>query len=638
MQNYTEISPSMKISASLGAILDNDKTAISNNAGSAFPTTNLIVGMQCFREDESKLYQLVAVEPAQWELVTDLSDVVAEIETKLAKESNLSDLANAATARANLGLGSVNNTSDANKPVSTPALLRFGGATTTAGVLDWNDSTNTKPGIGPVLLLGSHTNGPGFGQYFFVWNLEYGSGRNGDGNITQIAVPYNNQGSINGGCFAFRGRYSGVWTAWERTFSTVKPPTIAEIPGLTAALSEKIEASQKGAANGVAPLDADAKIPAIHLPSYVDDVLEFDTVPEFPASGESGKIYVDKSANAQYRWSGTGYVEISPSPGSTDAVPEGATNKYFTAARVREVVLDGLSATANAAIAATDSVIDAFGKLQAQIVALGITIAEKQDALGYTPVDRAAPVIDRYVQIRNDGASYLQGQNSDGSANTWYVGKGGEESDDISFHSYTHNTSFTLKSDRVESNRHYYVGTNRVYHSGEFTDAATPSTPMMRNSSGDVWARLFRSTYATTNGSITHIYTGTGTIGSDYIRPSTPAQVKAALAIAWGDVGGKPTTFAPAAHNHSWGNITSGVPATATRWPTWSEVSSKPSTFTPAAHTQSIRWTGSEYTLAVNGSAGTKRLPSNYVCVGVVMAGTYGETFGSMLGRQVEAY
>lgn len=39
--------------------------------------------------------------------------------TRLAKTSNLSDLSNVTTAVSNLGLGNVNNTSDANKPVST---------------------------------------------------------------------------------------------------------------------------------------------------------------------------------------------------------------------------------------------------------------------------------------------------------------------------------------------------------------------------------------------------------------------------------------------------------------------------------------------------------------------------------------
>lgn len=53
---------------------------------------------------------------------------------------------------------------------------------------------------------------------------------------------------------------------------------------------------------------------------------------------------------------------------STSDLSEG-TNEYFTAARVRAVVLTGLSLATNAVISASDTVLSAFGKLQAQITA-----------------------------------------------------------------------------------------------------------------------------------------------------------------------------------------------------------------------------------------------------------------------------
>lgn len=134
-----------------------------------------------------------------------------------------------------------------------------------------------------------------------------------------------------------------------------------------------VEKAQKAAANGVAPLDSNAKIPAIHLPSYVDDVLEYANTSNFPAFGESGKIYIAVNAGTagdptrQYRWTGTAYAEIVTSPGSTDVVTEGSTNLYFTATRVRAVALAGLSTATNAVITAADTVLAAFGKLQKQI-------------------------------------------------------------------------------------------------------------------------------------------------------------------------------------------------------------------------------------------------------------------------------
>lgn len=74
-----------------------------------------------------------------------------------------------------------------------------------------------------------------------------------------------------------------------------------------------IPTSQKGTANGVAELDANGLVPNSQLPSYVDDVLEYDTKTGFPTNGESGKIYIATDTNLQYRWTGTQYAEISSS-------------------------------------------------------------------------------------------------------------------------------------------------------------------------------------------------------------------------------------------------------------------------------------------------------------------------------------
>ena len=75
----------------------------------------------------------------------------------------------------------------------------------------------------------------------------------------------------------------------------------------------QVKRSEMGVSSGVATLDTTGKVPSSQLPSYVDDVLEYTNKAGFPTTGESGKIYIDKATNITYRWSGTAYVEISPS-------------------------------------------------------------------------------------------------------------------------------------------------------------------------------------------------------------------------------------------------------------------------------------------------------------------------------------
>lgn len=79
------------------------------------------------------------------------------------------------------------------------------------------------------------------------------------------------------------------------------------------ALAAKVNTSTVGANNGIAQLDATGKVPSSQLPSYVDDVIEYNEFSVLPIEGESGKIYVTLDTNLTYRWTGTGYVLISPS-------------------------------------------------------------------------------------------------------------------------------------------------------------------------------------------------------------------------------------------------------------------------------------------------------------------------------------
>lgn len=82
--------------------------------------------------------------------------------------------------------------------------------------------------------------------------------------------------------------------------------------------TSKVNTSLLGVANGVATLDSGGKVPSSQLPAYVDDVLEYANQAAFPATGETGKIYVALDTNKTYRWSGSAYIYITS--GAVDSV------------------------------------------------------------------------------------------------------------------------------------------------------------------------------------------------------------------------------------------------------------------------------------------------------------------------------
>lgn len=127
---------------------------------------------------------------------------------------------------------------------------------------------------------------------------------------------------------------SGFITGYTETDPTVHAWAKASSkPSYTASEVGAVATSAVGAAGGVCPLDANTKIDAQYLPSYVDDVVEAYArtgqtalsstwLATGSASGtvitpESGKIYVlmadsgDYTANTQFRWGGSAYVKLN---------------------------------------------------------------------------------------------------------------------------------------------------------------------------------------------------------------------------------------------------------------------------------------------------------------------------------------
>lgn len=107
----------------------------------------------------------------------------------------------------------------------------------------------------------------------------------------------------------------------------------------------QVKRTEMGVANGVATLGTDGKVPSGQLPSYVDDVLEYENKASLPAKGETGKIYVVKDTNLTYRWSGSAYVEISASLALGETSSTAYAGDKGKALAVRVTAIEGKAST-----------------------------------------------------------------------------------------------------------------------------------------------------------------------------------------------------------------------------------------------------------------------------------------------------
>lgn len=118
---------------------------------------------------------------------------------------------------------------------------------------------------------------------------------------------------------------------------------------LDTAVAAKADASDLDLKADASELEAkadlvDGKVPLAQMPSDVDDVVEVPNFSQLPATGVGGKLYITVDDDKLYHWKSGAYAIITGSPDSSDDVPEGAANLYFTALRARSAQLPATAA------------------------------------------------------------------------------------------------------------------------------------------------------------------------------------------------------------------------------------------------------------------------------------------------------
>lgn len=234
-----------------------------------------------------------------------------------------------------------------------------------------NDTAANWTSANPILLKGEigieiDTNKFKVGDGTTNWvSLDYFMG-----DITEILSGYMDKATYAG---TKAGYVKAAETADKLTNAvTINGASFDGSQNITVADNTKIPLTEKGAANGVATLDANGQVPPAQLPSYVDDVIEgyYYNSQFYTTAGhtttitpEKGKIYVDitdPNNPVSYRWTGTAYVDIAnPIDIATqeEAVAGTDNTKMMTPLRTEQAIAAKGYITETAADAAYEPII-----------------------------------------------------------------------------------------------------------------------------------------------------------------------------------------------------------------------------------------------------------------------------------------
>jgi hypothetical protein len=232
-----------------------------------------------------------------------------------------------------IGLGNVDNTSDVNKPISSATQTALNAKQDSLGFTPenvTNKSTNTSLGTSDTLYPTENAvksyvdtqitnNSTPDATTLVKGKVKLAGDLAGTADLPTVPGLAGKEPTITAGTTSQYYRGDKTFQTLDKSavgLSNVDNTSDANKPISSAtqtALNAKVETSLVGAINGVASLDGTGKVPSTQLPSYVDDVVEYANLAAFPVTGETSKIYVALDTNKCYRWSGSAYVEISPS-------------------------------------------------------------------------------------------------------------------------------------------------------------------------------------------------------------------------------------------------------------------------------------------------------------------------------------